>query len=227
MNKPILALIKILRDNIYLNGEQVPLIKRSYPLDKTPCITLDDSGGASVESRQIINTKRFLEPDHPQAEQYHGERVPRQAIRERRNMTVNINIWCDKETEREKLTNQIMHLLYLAQSDHYLFCNNHVDGYCDFLEAACPASESDDSIRTVKNQCPKPEEYHYRNIFTQFDLIRTTFNVDQPYPLDDLSTNTPTLRSIIPVTTSFYDYHIIGGAITQDLVYDDSNTLIE
>lgn len=221
MIKPILALIHILKGNIKLNGQTVPLIKRSYPLDKTPCITLDDSAGSSTETKNIVNIKRHLPPNHPQYEQYKGIKMPRQAIRDKRNTTISIHIWCDTETEREKLCNQIEHLLNLAQSDHYMFCKNYSEGYCDHLESECPASETDNNIKTVKNQCPKPYEYNYRNIFTSYDLLRDTFNVDSPYPLDDLSTKTPVLRSIIKVTTSYYDYHIIGGAIPEELTFND------
>ena len=221
MIKPILALIHILKGRIRLKGHTVPLIKRSYPLDKTPCITLDDSAGTSTESKNIVNIKRHLPPNHPQYEQYTKTKVPRQAIRDRKNASIKINIWCDTETEREKLCNQIMNLLYLAQSDHYMFCKNYSEGFCDFLETECPASETDNTIKTVKNQCPKPYEYHYCNVFTAYDLLRDTFNVDSPYPLDDLSTNKPTLRSIINVNTYYYDYHIIGGAISEDMTFND------
>ena len=222
MIKPILALIDILRGNIRLNGEIVPLIKRSYPLDKTPCITIDDSAGTSTEAKNIVNIKKHLPPSHPQFEQYKGIKAPRQAIRERKNATISINIWCDKETEREKLLQRIEHLLDLAQSDHYMFCKRYSDGYCDYIEKECPASETDNTIRTIKNQCPKPLEYHYCNIFTAYDLLRDTFNVESPYTLDDLSTNTPTLRSVIRIETSYYDYHIIGGAISENINFNDN-----
>lgn len=221
MNKPVLALLYILRNNIRLNGEIVHVIKRSYPLDKTPCITLDESGGSSTESKHIINIKRHLPKNHPQYEDYLHKKAPRQAIRDKRNATIRINVWCDNEKQRETLCNKIMHLLYLAQSDHYLFCKNYSEGYCDTLESNCLASEDDTTFRSVKNQCPKPEEYKYCNVFTMFDLDRHTFNVESPYPLDDLSTNTPTLRSIISVNTSYYDYHIIGGAISENLTFDE------
>jgi len=221
MIKPILALIHILKGNIKLNGQPVPLIKRSYPLDKTPCITLDDSAGTSTESKNIVNIKTYLPPNHPQHKKYHKTKMPQQAIRDRKNASININIWCDKETEREKLCNQITHFLNLAQSDHYMFCRNYSEGYCDHLESECPASETDNTIKTIKNQCPNPYEYNYCNIFTNYDLLRDTFNFDSPYPLDDLSTKTPVLRSIIKVNTSYYDYHIIGGAISENLTFNE------
>ena len=43
MIKPIQAILYILRGNITLDGKTVPVIKRNYPLDKTPCVNIDDS----------------------------------------------------------------------------------------------------------------------------------------------------------------------------------------
>ena len=220
MIKPILALIHVLKGNIKLKGETVPLIKRSYPLDKTPCITLDDSAGTSTETKHIVNIKRHLPPNHPQYEKYKVTKMPRQAMRDKRNASISINVWCDTETEREKLCNQIEKLLDLAQSDHYRFCKNYTSGFCEYLGEECKA-ETETTIKTIKNQCPKPLDYHYCNIFTAYDLLRDTFNVDSPFPLDDLSTKTPVIRSIIKVTTSYYDYHVIGGAISEDITLDD------
>jgi hypothetical protein len=44
-----------------------------------------------------------------------------------------------------------------------------------------------------------------------------TFVID----LDDLTTNPPIRRSIIRVSFSYYDYYIIGGAISQNLIINE------
>ena len=220
MIKPIHAIAYVLLGNIKLNEWVVPVVKQNYPYDKTPCITIDDTGGSATLQRNIINRKMRLPHHHPQYELYKKELVSQQCICEIRNVTLNINVWCDTERERDTICNKILDLFYKAQSDHYMFCSKYDNGFCSYLDDECKGF-NDDNIRCVKNQCPKPEEYGYENIFSKFDLIRNTFNVEQPFSLDDLSSKKPVLRSIIKLTTSYKDYHVIGGAISQGLNFDE------
>ena len=220
MIKPILAITYVLTGNVYLNERKIPVVKQFYPYDKTPCITLDDSGGSSTIAKNIVNKKFRLPLNHPQYDLYKKEKVSQQVIREKRQTTVNINVWCDTERERDIICNNVLDLFYKAQSDHYMFCSKYTDGFCDYLDNEC-LGLYDDNRRSVKNQCPSPVEYGYENIFTRFDLDRNTFNIEHPFSLDDNSSSKPVLRSIIKLSTVYYDYHVIGGGISQNINYNE------
>ena len=93
------------------------------------------------------------------------------------------------------------------------------DGYCDSLQDDCRVDDT--SMRGVKGQCPKPVDYGYQNLFNRFDIIRSSFDVEPDYILDDNTTKPPTLRSIIPVTFMYYNYHNIGGKPINTLTFDE------
>ena len=222
MIKPIHAMLRILQGKIILDdGTDVRIVKREYPIDKTPCITIDDSGGTAIVQKHITNKDYTLSPSHPQYDETNPDKtISQQVIREERTITMELNIWCDNEDERDEITDKIRELFYQVQSDHYKFCNNYNNGNCKFLNRSCEAT-SPDSMRGIKNQCPKPYDYHYQNIFKTYDIIRATFDVAPPYILDDITTTPPVRRSIIRVSFGYYDYYRIGGAVSDTLFVDE------
>ena len=222
MIKPIYAIIKILQGKIILNdGTDVRIVKRDYPIDKTPCITIDNSGGTAIIKKHVTNKDYILSPEHPQYDESNPTKtISQQVIREERSISMELNIWCDNEDERDEITDKIQEVFYQVQSDHYKFCNNYTNGNCKFLNRSCEAT-SQDSMRGIKNQCPKPYDYHYQNIFKTYDIIRATFDVAPPYILDDITTTPPVLRSIMDVSFCYYDYYRIGGAVSDTLFVDE------
>lgn len=222
MIKPIQAMIRILQGKIILeDGTDVRIVKREYPIDKTPCITIDDSGGSACVNKIITNKDYLIPETHPQYDPENpNQTISQQVRREERSIGLDLQIWCDNEDEREEITNKISELFDQVQSDHYLFCQNYLSGNCQFLDRSCEATNPD-SFRGVKNQCPKPYEYHYQNIFETYDIIRATFDVAPPYILDDLTTTPPIRRSIIKVSFGYYDYHRIGGAVSEHIIVDE------
>ena len=223
MIKPIHAIIRILQGKVILrDGTDVRVVKREYPIDKTPCITIDNSSGTAIIQKNITNKEYIIPSDHPQYNpQNPSATISQQVIREERNITLELNVWCDNEDEREEICDKIRELFYKVQSDHYTYCANYNGGNCTYLKTPCKVNNS---FRGIKNQCPKPQEYHYKNIFTVFDIIRATFDVAPSYILDDLPTTPPVLRSIITVSFSYYDYYNIGGeridnlSLNEDLI---------
>lgn len=217
MIKPILAIGKILAHNISYDGKEIPVVKRSYPYDKTPCITIDDSGGASTLSKHITTQNQQLPAEHPQ----HDDEVhAQQVLLDKRQITLNINLWCNTEQERENILKQITDLFYKAQSDYYGFCRQYDNGECLTLHESCKAINNTGK-RGIKRQCPSPIKYKYSNIFTTYNIIRSTFNVEPPFTLDDLTTEEITLRSIIKVNMAYYDYYTIGGNIIRDFDFKE------
>lgn len=221
MIKPLRAILKILQGKIILNnGTDVRIVKREYPIDKTPCITIDNSSSTSIIQKNIINKDYIIPNNHPQYNQNNpNQKISQQVMREERSIDLDLNVWCDDENQRDEITEKILELFYKVQSDYYEYCQNYNAGQCAFLNKACKVNNN--TGRGVKKQCPNPIEYNYKNIFKQFDIIRATFDVTPPYILDDLTTNPPVLRSIIRVSFSYYDYHVIGGAISQNLNVDE------
>jgi len=221
MIKPIHAIIKMLQGRVILtDSTDVRIVKRTYPIDKTPCITIDNSGGTAIINKHITNKDYIIPTNHPQYDQEHPNKtISQQVIREERNISLDLNVWCDDEDQRDEITELISKIFYQVQSDHYTFCQNYNDGNCTYLKTACKVN--DNSIRGIKKQCPKPKEYHYQNIFNAYDIIRATFDVAPSYILDDLTTTPPVLRSIIRVSFSYYEYYKIGGAVSENLNVDE------
>ena len=66
MIKPIQAILYILRGNLTLENKTVPVIKRNYPLDKTPCVNIDDSAGVvTVRATGIFENHKKNNTQHP------------------------------------------------------------------------------------------------------------------------------------------------------------------
>lgn len=220
MKKPIHAILHVLQGKIHVDNKDVRLVQHYHPEDNTPCITIDDSGGTRTLNKFFTNKDLPLPENHPQYDPLEPNRLwSRQVITEKRGIDLDLNIWCNTEDERESIIKQIEYLFYLAQSDHYSLCSNYnVDGVCSTLDDTCPVLSQPHDMRGAKQQCINPEEYGYKNIFTEYDLIRSSFDVEPAYNIDDLDTENPLLRSVIRVSTDYYDYHVIGGKISTNLI---------
>ena len=223
MIPPVQAIKRVLWGNVVLDGKKIPVIKRSYPYDKTPCITIDDSASSTFINRQIINEDYPLDKSHPQFDPFHPfKKHSQQVLRETFQVTVNINIWSDTVNEQEELNNIVLDLFHRAQSDHYQFCDQYHKGECDYMDNTCYAEHFNNTVRTVKGQCPNPLVYGYQNIFTKYHLFRDSFMVEQPFNLDDTSKDEIVYRSVIRLHTGYYTDHIIGGAISKTIDYNEN-----
>ena len=224
MIPPLQACHRILWGNVELDGKIIPVVKRSYPYDKTPCITIDDSGGSAFIERHIMEVPKKITPNHPQYDVEHPfKKIPQQIIREEFETTLNINIWCDTEDEREKLNQKVLLLFHQAQSDHYKFCNNYQDGQCSYLGTGCYGEHFDKAMdkRGVKHQCTNPKVHGYKNIFTTYNLIRANFYIDQPFSLDDFTKDNVLLRSVLKLHSGYFVDHIIGGYEIKEINLDN------
>ncbi len=223
MIPPVKAIVRVLWGNVELKGKKVPVVVRTYPYDKIPCITIDDSGGSAFMDRQIINEKYPLPPNHPQFDKENPfKKAPQQVLREEFETNISIHVWCNTEDEREELNNNILRLFHEAQSDHFKFCDNYHDGDCAYIDNTCYAEHFDKiNMKTAKKKCPNPLVYGYENIFTTYNLIRASFYVNQPFTSDDLSQKDVVLRSIIRVHTGYYTDYIIGGITSNKIEHTE------
>ena len=209
MIKPIQAILYILRGNIIIDDKVVPVIKRNYPLDKTPCINIDDSASVTTTDKKIYNIKD-------------KEGIPHQYLRTRHRTILNIHCWIDNENQREQITAQVTDLFTKAYLDHYQFCTQYdkETGQCNTLQTICPATEDGKHLyKSSKQKCPQPKKYGYENIYTKYDLIKSTWDLQTPYSNDNTNTKPPTLHSIVRLNTEYYNYTLIGGITPKNLVY--------
>lgn len=214
MIKPIQAIIYILRNNVVLDGKVVPVIKRNYPLDKTPCINIDDSASVVTVSKRIFNKRN-------------SEGEPREFYRVHRRTLLNIHCWCDSEQQREELNNQITDLFNKAYLDNHFFCTQYEKEtqQCKTLNTTCESiTKGKHLYKSSKNKCPKPLDYKYENIFTRFDLIKSKWDLQVPFSNDNTNTKPPTLQSIFRLNAEYYDYVEIGGITIKDLKYYGKET---
>ena len=209
MIKPIQMILYVLRGNVTLEGKTVPVIKRNYPLDKTPCINIDDSASVVTVNKRIYNLKN-------------AEGEKREYLRVRHRTLLNIHCWMDTEQQREDMTNQVTNLFNMAYLDNYHFCMNYDKETmnCSTLNQECPAINKGKHLyKSSKNKCPQPIEYGYENIFTRYDLIKSSFDLQTPFSADIDTTKPPTLHSIFRMNCEYYDYIEIGGITIKDLKY--------
>lgn len=210
MRKPIQAILHILRGNVTHDGKTVPVIKRNYPLDKTPCINIDDSASTVTLNKRIYNKKN-----------QDGEK--KEYLRTQRRTVLNIHLWCDTEQDRETLSNQITELFNKAYLDHYMFCTQYDKEtmQCTHLNETCPTiNQGKHLYKSSKNKCPQPKEYGYTNIFTKYDLIKRAWDLQVPYSNDNLNTKPPTLHNVFRLNCEYYDYIEIGGINSKELHYN-------
>lgn len=221
MKKIIYAILKVLQGNIQLtDGTDVRLIQSPPVTDHTPCITIDDSSNTRNLGKYFTNKDMPLPVNHPQYNQEEPDKLwSQQVIAEKRGIDIDINIWCNTEDEREEIINQVRTLFYLAQSDNYRFCQqyNKETGKCSTLDTTCPSCNTPTDKRGAKYQCINPEEYKYANIFTTYDIVRASFDVEPAYNLDEMDHENMILRSVIRVSCDYYDYHRIGGKISESI----------
>ena len=207
MIKPIQATIHILRGNVTLDGKTVPVIKRNYPLDKTPCINIDDSASVTTVGKKIYNRKN-------------NEGEPRQYYRVHRRTLLNIHCWMDNEQQREDITQQVISLFNKAYLDCYLFCTRYdkTTMQCETLGRQCEASVRGKPLhKSIKDKCPQPTTYNYENIYTRYDLIKAEWDLQTPFSADLTNTKPPALHSIFRLNAEYYDYVEIGGITSKDL----------
>lgn len=211
MIKPIQAILYILRNNVTDDGKTIPVIKRNYPLDKTPCINIDDSASVVTVGKRIYNRKT------PNGN--------KEYLRTHRRTILNIHLWCDSEQQREDLSNQITDLFNKAYLDNHFFCTQYSkqDGVCKTLNRECPSRTNEKHLyKSIKNKCPQPIEYGYENIFTHYDLIKAQWDLQTPFSADNTNTKPPTLHNIFRLNCEYYDYVEIGGIESNNIYYRET-----
>lgn len=192
-------LLDLLRNKITTSeGVIVPVIKRSYPLDMSPCICLDNSGGAQIIQKFKLHT-------------------PHEYLVDRIHSYVNIHLYANKEDERHYLIDRIREAVRLVEQENYKYCSRlGENNICETTGETCEAITSETG-KGYKNQCPKPEEYEYENLFTKYNIIRDTLQVDPAFDTDDLTKKPVLLHSVLKTSMIYDDKYLVGGKLSDTI----------
>lgn len=225
MLKPVKALIRILAGNVKYKDILIPLYGDYPTSDSTPCITFDDSGGGSFKHKRLTTIFLPLPESHPLYDSNNPDELyPQEVLEQKYSININLNIWTNDSEERESITNQVKTIFNQLLYNHYKSCifYEKENSICTNSNQECYAIKSTNS-HGIKNQCPHPIEYGYRNILNYYNIPKRSFKVDPEYNLDDLNIEKVGYRTIIPLTMEYYTYDNIGGNPTQTLIIDDLN----
>lgn len=213
------ALYTLLNGKISVNGIDVPVLTRYQPLDEKPCITITQTANSDKGQPYMGDYQLPLPSTHPQYDSSKPDKLyPQQVRRDTYESSLQVNVWCDSEEERDSIVKQIhlefQHLL----NDYYTQCCNYSDGECITINEACPINTVINR-HTVKGQCPNPTEYKYLGVLQKYYIHPVTVNVSQGFNQDEIDNTPPLLRTIIQVTMTYYTYHYLGGTISTDIKF--------
>lgn len=193
------ALWILLQNNISHNETIIPLYRKYHQIDKTPCITITQADEYFLKRRYVeINEKQYLQ--------------------KRYGSNIWINVWCNIEKERQSIVKNIENRILQAESNHYTTCQYYdkTNNLCSYLNRTCETLTVENG-RSIKGQCPFPENNNYSSFFKTNNIIKNTFEIDSITNLDDLDKTGVVLRSIIKLNMEYYKYHQIGGRVFNDV----------
>lgn len=200
MNTSIEFLLELLYQRIHVSGNVVPILKQPSFMDKTPCLTLDEQDTRLVD-------KYFTHE-------------PLEYLNKIFDTSIVLNIWCNNEVDRQRILDGINQCFNWLDTDNFQLCSNYKDGVCNYLEDACPVSISTDG-RSMKHQCPYPEEYQYENLFTKHGVYRNTLNISEGVDNDEYDKKPPLLRTMITLNFRYLIKYCNDGKISTTLTYKE------
>lgn len=207
MNNLIELIVDTLQNRVMHEGKIVPVIRKIPIEGNTPCITLDDSGGVATLNK-FYDTVII-------------DNAPIEALVNKVHAKVNISLWCDSIYDLIDISDSIMLCFNKMQTNHFEYCVNYQKGTCLNLNNSCESINSN-SARGVKNQCPSPKEYGYSNLLTKYKMIPSTFNIEEPFRLDDLNVKQPLYRNVFKTSAVYYTYYNVGGGVINDInIYEE------
>lgn len=193
--------IDLLRNNIQISNEKIYAGNRYRPKDITPCVNLLVVDENFIRRRNVeINCKEYIQ------KYYSAE--------------LWINVWCNKEEEREELINQISTRIDQVLANHYTTCANYNEGQCNITDEECETLTSQ-SNRANKNQCPDLEKY--KSFFKSNHIPKKTFKIRSITDLDELNVSETVLRTIFKLEMNYYKYYEIGGRSFTTVCFEEDN----
>lgn len=212
MNKLKKTFVRILHGFVWYDDDIVPVVIKDYPLDKTPCITIQGMEKKKRNSRRQRSTEchplpktHYLYDDENPHKKY-----PTLVEMVRRSYEIVINIWTNNEKEREIITEQVKDCLFLCLNHHHNYCINYNPHtkVCSTTNTIC-SSLKDKGFKGLRGQCPDTIENDYCNLFTYVGIRRNTINIGTDYDLDEYSPRPPLKRTVIEVSFDYIDKRIL------------------
>lgn len=194
------AFIDLLRNHLCVSNDKIYTGNRYRPIDISPCVNL------LLADERFIR-RRYVEIENTQyIQQYHSAELW-------------INIWCNTETERQELINQIDTRIKQALANHYTTCSHYdyQEQQCSEINDTCEALTSQ-SNRANKKQCPDLTKY--QSFFNLNHIPKRTFNYNVT-DLDELNISEPLLRTIFKLNMNFFTYYKIGGRTFTDVCFEE------
>lgn len=221
MNKLKRAFVKILYGFVWYDDDIVPVVIKDYPLDTTPCITIQGMQRKNRNGRRQRSTECHPLPEnHPLYDEDNpNKKYPTLVEMIRRSYEIVINIWTNNEREREIITNQVNDCLFLCLNHHHNYCINYDPNSkkCSTTGTIC-SSLTDKGYKGLRGQCPAPIENDYCNIFTNVGIRRNTVNIGTDYDLDEYNPRPPLKRTIIEINFDYIDKRIFPSNPTLCVV---------
>ena len=181
--------------------------------DITPCLTLSSSGIGNRGERYLDTIYLPVNETHPLYNPTNTNiKYPFEASFQKKGVKCVINIWADNENERISLQEQTLNTLNEAINYNYKQCTQYdlKTQECEKLNTQCKALSSNNS-RGEKGQCPKPEDYGYKNRLIENHIIPHSITIGTPFNLDDYTKNPIQLHTVIELEMDYYDIYLIGG----------------
>lgn len=208
-------ILKILQGNVQTHlGENIPVVIRQFPLDKTPCITIDSEGGRPSDLPYVLQEKMPLPKNHPQYDKEDpGKLFLQDVYYQKTSDTIIINCWYTDKKDRDIISDRVEELLFLARTQNYMFCTNYntKTHLCSTSQKKCAALTSQNGL-AVKGFCPNPDKYHPHNLLFNNFVFPTTFRIQAVFNQDEYNHNPILYRRIIKLNVDYYKKHYIGGS---------------
>lgn len=205
MNQFEQYLVELLQGHITCNEEIVEVRKTFLPHAELPVITLDLGGG-------VTTIYSYLDVSGPTEKLWY-----------RRKSNITINVWCNTESERETINNQILDCFYRERVNHYMYCTQYQDGRCSY-GGNCKVSTIHNS-RTAKNKCPHPERYGYHSISEKYYIVPGEIIVEPPFDMDEEQEHPPILRSVFSCNALFEEPVVEHGVSVDEINNGDIHVL--
>lgn len=218
------VILKILQGWITdANGDNVPVVVRHFPLDKTPCITINSEGARPIDNAYVMIEPHTVEAGHPDYDEDNPDKlVPQDVYYQQVEDTIIINLWYTDKNDGYTITEQVRDAIFMARTNHYRYCLNYDKNThtCSTDGLECHARTSKNGL-AVKCLCPNREKYNYRSIFTEHLIRPTLFKIESILNQDEYDERQTLYRRIIKLDVTYYYSKVIGGKMFGHTMYDD------
>ena len=200
-----------MQGNVIYDDNIVPVIIKDYWFDTTPCITIHGYVRKKGDyNRYYTTVQRPLDDEHPLYDNENPiKKYPHLAESTKYSYSVQINVWCNNEREREKIVNNVKDCLFLARNNNYNYCSKYdaETHKCKTLNEECKARTTY-GYKRLRGLCPSPKEYGCCSLLKAYGVIKSSINISPDYEQDEYNHKPPLKRSIIDIELDYIDVNV-------------------